>query len=124
MPCCGGKKSGKPISRLQYVAGRVAFSQLRTGISLGLHSAALGSQRMGRIATFWDQLSSDWAESIANKEGILIGEQPEEVCTLEAAPPSHVAVGTAIEAFGADWDDDAWVDENENEDDAPPASAA
>ena len=29
MPCCGGKKSGKPISRLQYVAGRVAF-QMRT----------------------------------------------------------------------------------------------
>ncbi|MCO4773866.1 MAG: hypothetical protein KDA24_27790 [Deltaproteobacteria bacterium] len=110
MPCCGGDKSGKPISRLQYVAGRVAFRQLRTGISFGLHGAGLRSPRLARIATFWDQLSADWAKSIAAEEGILIGPQPEEVCTLEAAPPSHVAIGTGADDFGADWDD-AWVDD-------------
>ena len=25
MPCCGGKNGGKPISRTQYVIGRIAF---------------------------------------------------------------------------------------------------
>lgn len=111
MPCCGGNKGGKPISRLQYVAGRVLFAQVRVTVSAGLHGAGLASDRMQRIARFWDQLSGDWARSIAAGEGIIIGSSEADVCSLEEAPPSHVAVGAADADFGADWGDSAWVEE-------------
>jgi hypothetical protein len=120
MPCCGGKKAGTPISRAQYVAGRVLFAQIRIGVSVGLHGAGLASGRMARIASFWDALSADWARSIAAREGIIVGRQNEASCPIEGAPPSHVAVGATDDElaadFGGDWDD-AWVD-----DEAPPAS--
>ena len=111
MPCCGGKKSGKPITRLQYAAGRVVFAQLRVGLSLGLHTAGVASPRLARIATFWDQLSADWAEGIRAREGIIIGH--DAACPLHEAPPSHV--GLAVEDdFGADWGDDVFVDDSDD----------
>lgn len=110
MPCCGGKKAGTPISRLQYVVGRVFFAQLRVGLSVGLHTAGLASPRLARIATFWDQLSTDWAAGIEAGEGIVIGASDPDVCIVEDAPPSHVGLGAEAD-FGADWDADAFVDE-------------
>ena len=49
--------------------------------------------------------------SIAAGEGIIIGSSEADVCSLEEAPPSHVAVGAADADFGADWGDSAWVEE-------------
>ena len=118
MPCCGGKKSGKPISQIQYIAGRVVFTPLRFAVSAGLHGAGLRSPRIRRIALFWDQLSGDWARSIAAQEGILVGVESADVCTVDGAPPSHVAVGALDADFGGDWDEKAWVD-----DEAPPDAA-
>lgn len=117
MPCCGGKKAGKPITRVQYVAGRIVFGQLRLGLSAGLHAAGVASPRVRRIATFWDQLSADWAEGIKAREGIVIGDPDAEVCAVEEAPPSHVGLG-ADDDFGADWGEDAFVDEPVDEPDA------
>ena len=40
--------------------------------------------RMARIATFWDQLSTDWSEGIRAREGITIG--GDDICLTEHAP--------------------------------------
>ena len=49
MPCCGGDKAGKPISRFQYLAGRGFCAHLRVGLPVGLHATGLASPWPARV---------------------------------------------------------------------------
>lgn len=105
MPCCGGKKGGKPISRLQFAVGRVIFLGIRVTLATGLALAARVSPRFAPIARFWTMLSADWERAIARREGIVFhGEGHDAACPL--APPSHRDATGGDAAFGADWGDD------------------
>ncbi len=112
MPCCGGKKGGKPISRLQFAVGRVIFAGIRVTLTVGLGAAARLSPRFEPIARFWRLLSADWERAIARREGIVFhGEGHHAACPL-AAPPSHRDATGGDAAFGADWGDDTLLPES------------
>ena len=105
MPCCGGKNGGKPISRTQYVVGRIIFGGMRVVLWMGLHTVGRVSPRFREIARFWDLLSADWAEAISRRDGILfLEEEVEEACPLP--PPSHADATAGDRGFGLDWGDD------------------
>ncbi len=83
MPCCGGKKGGKPISRLQFAVGRVIFFGIRVTLAAGLGLAARVSPRFAPIARFWGLLSADWERAIARREGIVFhGDGHDAACPL------------------------------------------
>jgi hypothetical protein len=117
MPCCGGKKGGKPISRLQFAVGRVIFLGIRTTLRVALGLAARVSPRFVPIARFWELLSADWERAIARREGIVLaGEVHDAACPL--APPSHRDATAGDPSFGRDWGDETLlpeVDEDEPE---------
>ncbi|MBK7974071.1 MAG: hypothetical protein IPK07_12615 [Deltaproteobacteria bacterium] len=110
MPCCGGKKGGKPISRLQFAVGRVIFFGIRVTLAAGLGLAARVSPRFAPIARFWGLLSADWERAIVRREGIVFhGDGHDAACPL--APPSHRDATGGDAAFGSDWGDDTLLPE-------------
>ncbi len=112
MPCCGGNKGGKPISRLQYALGRVIFAGVRVTLGAALALAARLSPRFREIHSFWTLLSADWERAIARREGILFHHEIHDAsCRL--APPSHRDATAGDAAFGADWGDDTLLAESE-----------
>ncbi len=123
MPCCGGKNGGKPITRLRYGVGRVAFAGIRTALHLGLSAVGLVIPRFREIARFWELLSADWARAIREREGIALIGAHEPGCLLR--PPSHFDATGEDRAFGADWsEDEALFDDAGDPSPAVPAATA
>lgn len=106
MPCCGGKKGGKPISRTQYAVGRVLFTFGRVTLWIGLQTVGRVSPRFREIARFWELLSADWEEAIANREGIAFLDEETEAEACALPPPSHADATAGDAGFGLDWGDD------------------
>ncbi len=123
MPCCGGKNGGKPITRTQFVIGRVAFAAIRIGLRVGLATVGRVSPRFREIARFWDLLSADWAQSIRERRGIVVIGAHAADCPLH--PPSHFDATAEDPAFADTWrDDESLFDDADDVGAASPARPA
>jgi hypothetical protein len=72
MPCCGGKKGARPISRLRYVLGSAAIVGYHGVAGAALEGAALFDKGFLPVARFHRAFLSDLLRSVVRREGIVL----------------------------------------------------
>jgi len=91
MPCCGGKKDARPISRLRYWAGTAAIVGYHGLVGAALEGASLVDAGLKPVARFHRAFLADLVRGIARRDGIVLeGEEVDGTCATSSAPPPPV----------------------------------
>ena len=74
MPCCGGKKAGKPIARLRYWIGLIMLACIHLALFLWLAVVAVFAPRYRPLVRPYRAYSREVLRSVLQKEGIELEE--------------------------------------------------